>query len=487
MLGTEATLNSIIHVPRLWEERFDLATRTQTLQALLVELEALPHSTTQRVRQLQCLYRVVKHSNRTQVAEIVAELESMEDSLLAQGVALSIRMETTPFDLRCDLVRTSLERRLKLPVPGAFNTSYEGLAWFALSLACACISIGELEQAREELAAARRYFDGMDHQAGILKVEFQEVRLHFITGNYLLCQTLASRVMEQARGTNILLWEAAAEYRFWCDAFLGSQTESVRKVFYQRDPEVPEGESEFLCGVLKLYQCTTLLVQDLHHLFPLSRTRPNQQHLNLLMNRVFNLVCEEEDEMGTFWSTIGWGIARAYNGVDAGLQDLLRLDYPFLQNSSLLKLIRTACVVEALILQPLVGMDVDAGEQVKFLLQASQLEEGQKTFLAAVLRQLCPHSLYLLFEHTGDGVFQSAAEGMLVIDSHKGYRFGNASCRIKGYPAEFMFHHGLDVMQASCVTQSQYQSSRKHSVIMEQLKFDRMVFLQLLVEFKKAC
>lgn len=486
MLGTEATMIEFIHVPRLWENRFDLATRTKTLDVLLNELQQLPFCSTRRVRELQCLYRMVKHTDRARVPEIIAELESMVDSILAQGVALSIRMETTPFELRRDLVKASMERRLKLPAPGAFNTSYEGLGWFALSLASACISLGEWEQAREELAVAKRYFDGMDHQAGVLKVEFQEVRLSFITGNYQLCHKVALQVMAQAQDTNILLWEAASEYLFWCEAFLGVPNESVTKVFHQRNPELPAGQSNFLCGVLKLYQCTTVLVQDLHHLFPLSRTKPNQQHLTLLMNRVFNLVREEEDEMGSFWSNAAWGIARSYNGVNAGFKDLLRMDYPFLQHSPLLQLIRTACVVESLILQPLVDLEVDPGEQVQALLQAKKLEDGQKKFLAAVLRQLCPYSLYLLFEHTQDTVFEAAAAGILVIDSHKGYSFGNANSRIKGYPAEFMFHHGLDVMNASCVTPSQYQSSRKHCLIMENMNFDRMVFLQLLVEFKKV-
>lgn len=486
MLGTETPMIAFIHIPRLWEKRFDLATRTKTLEVLLDELQQMPFCSTRRVRELQCLYRMMKHTDRSRVPEIIAELESMVDSILAQGVALGLRMETTPFELRCGLVKESLERRLKLPPAGAFNTSYEGLGWFALSLASACISLGNVEQAREELAAAKRYFDGMDHDAGVLKVEFQEVRLCFITGNHHLCRKLALHVMERAQDTNILLWEAASEYLFWCDAFLGMPNESVSKVFHQRNPEVPEGQSDFLHGVLKLYQCTTVLVQDLHHLFPLSRTKPNQQHLNLLMNRVFNLVCEEEDEMGSFWSNIGWGIARSYNGVNAGLKDLLNMDYPFMQHSLLLQLIRTACVVESLILQPLVGFDVEPSEQVQALLQASQLEGGQKRFFAAVLRQLCPHSLYLLFEHTQDSVFEAAAAGMLVIDSHKGYTFGNASSRVKGYPAEFMFHHGLDVMNATCVTQSQYQSSRKHCWIMENMNFDRMVFLQLLTEFKKV-
>lgn len=492
-------LTEIVPLAVLWDEVFDQAKREQSVEALLNELKNLPPNDTIKVRMFQCRWHLACEQDlKREKRLIIHEIAQMKHSLLARGYHLAFVVESTSSEDLTRLIRKYTNERKKFPMARTME-DLEGLGRYALCLAGSHVSVGNEKGASEELEEVKRFYGPMGHKGMNVRLKFQELRLHFVSGKHHTVHQEAGDFILEAAKVNAALCGCAVDYLFYSDLLIGKRKNKVHpnvcfNLFYDTDVSIPTKirttfntpvRPQFI-QVLTAYQKTVQLVDGLHQHFPVFRreTKKFQKLRHELIQDIEqiagNLVAEE---FGEFMVSLCLGIARACIGDRSGLTALNNINPPVMRKSLVLGLMRASCLLEAKMLMPYEPVTLEMTQSKQLLKRIPQLDGPTQRFLLHWMCNLCPHVLQLYHTLHQDEKALEMLQGVLVIGEDDCKVHQKPDIQVVNYPKKLMSEDVVSIMSGDHLGHAEYVRARHHTWFMLDHGLRRAVFTSLITEF----
>lgn len=489
MFDREELLQAI-YTPSRWDPLFNQAQVDGTVPLLLQALEGLPASAEQKSRIHHCQWVLRSRKTRENTRDIRDGLLSLFPNLLAMGLWIAFNIEVTPTEEQGPLLEQAEEMRKSFPPVGMYSSDQEGAGRFALSMASAHISRCDEARALEELCRAERYYMGLDHPDNLIRLDFQKLRLSFMVGEYLRVGHRSMALHQRAKGKLDALCECIVHYRYWSGLFTGQQQgefhpPELYNLFYQHQKTtLSYPEDEHLEGILQVYLYTVDLVNELHRTFPVFYRKSYQDHMTFLKKRIQEAAVKvEPDEVGDFITQLCPAFAQALCGEEEGLLRLQSIHLPTIAHSVVFQSMRSACLLEACMVQPYAGLPEDVHMHLECVRQVPSLK-AERDFLLAWMKNLCPHVLHLVLQ--GDAELSARWFGGIVFvggDKDSTVVYGQEDKKLNGYPHKVVSETLLSSLGGIQLTHGQYVSALGHERFFEAYGLHRAVFSSLIEGF----